>query len=122
MNIVILKTTTDFKTNKRNFTAMEKLGYNFVGFVALGKFGGIAEIDGYTVYPIEYIHRLKYDIVFIDCYVENVEQFLPAILQFNVPLDKLRTSQWLLQQMMILKYSHIEDPVIQETLKYWEDH
>lgn len=121
MDIVILKTNTNFSDNKKIFNAMEKLGHNLVGFVALGEFDGIAEIDGYNFYPVEYIHRLKYDLALIDRHIGEINTFFPALVNYKVPLNKLHTYMWLLQQLMILKYSHIEDPVIQETLKYWKE-
>ena len=120
MDIVIIKLNTNFYENKNFFGAMEKLGHNFVGFVALGHVDGIPEIDGYNFYSAEYIQRLKYDLALIDCNMGDVKKYLPALAHFKVPLNKLRTSKWLLQQLISRKYEDVQDPVIQETLRYWQ--
>ncbi|MBQ9487502.1 MAG: hypothetical protein IJU91_06870 [Selenomonadaceae bacterium] len=123
MNIIILKTNTYFGNNKQLFDAMEMLGHNFTGFVALGKLeGDIAEVDGHNFYSIEYIHRLKYDLALIDRDIDVAKNFIPLLMHLNVPLHKVRTYYWLLQQIMINKYENIADPVIQETLAYWKNH
>ena len=116
MNLVILKTNAYFGNNKQIFDAMELLGHNFLGFVALGEMDNIAEVDGCNFYPTEYIHRLKYDLALIDQTVEVAQQFVPLLANLNIPLYKIRTYYWLLQQIMIKKYEDIK------TLAYWEDH
>lgn len=122
MNIVILKTNAYFGNNQKLFDAMEMLEHNFVGFIALGSFDGIAEVEGQNFYPIEYIHRLKYYLALIDQSVEAAQQLVPLLNNLNIPLHKVRTYYWLLQQIMIKKYENIEDPMIQETFKYWQNH
>lgn len=122
MEIVILKTNTNFSDNKKIFNAMEKLGHYLVGFVALGELKGIAEIDGYNFYPVEYIHRLKYDLTLIDKRFDEINPFLPALVHYKVPMHKVRTYMWFLQQLITRKYENVADPVIQQTLAYWQNH
>ena len=122
MNIVIIKTNTNFNDNKKLFGAMEKLGHNFVGFVALGKLNDIAEVDGCNFYPVEYIHRLKFDLALIDKNVGDINNYIPALLHYKFPMHKVRTYLWLLQQLMARKYENFADPFIQQTLAYWQTH
>lgn len=122
MNLVILKTNTYFGNNKKLFDAIERLGHNFVGFVALGKLDGIAEVEGYNFYSIEYIHRLKYDFILIDQAVDEARKLVPLLTHLNIPLQKVRTYYWLLQQIIIKKYEDNSDPIMQETLAYWQHH
>ena len=122
MNIIILKTSANFNDNKKFFNAIERLNHNFVGFVALGTIPEIVEIDGYNFYPIEYLQRLKYDLALFDCNLDDAQRFAPLLAHFNVPFHKVNTFNWLLKQLFSMKYGDIKDPVIQETLAYWQNH
>lgn len=122
MNIVILKTSANFNDNKKIFNAIERLGHNLVGFVALGTIPDIVEVEGYNFYPIEYIQRLKYDIALIDCGIASAQNYVPLLVHFKIPLHKVGTFYWLLKQLFFKKYEDIKDPVIQETLAYWQTH
>ena len=122
MDIIILKTSANFNDNKKIFSAIERLGHNLVGFVALGKIPDIVEVNGYNLYPIEYLQRLKYDIALIDCKLSDAKKFLPLLVHFKVPLQKVGTFYWLLKQLFFRKYEDTNDPVIQKTLQYWQNH
>ena len=122
MNIVIIKTTNNFDSNKRIFGALEKLGHNLLGFVALYEINGITKIDGYNFYPVDYIHRLKFDLALLDQHSGIIGAVFPSLVHNKFPMHKVRTYMWLLQQIMIRKYEESADPVIQETLKYWRNH
>ena len=102
--------------------AIEKLDFNLVAFVTLIETEKFDTFKGYANFPRTHIDKIDYDFLLIDCYVDLAKELFPFLQSLNVPLHKVRTVFWLLQQMMIKKYEYCGDKEIQETLKFWETH
>ena len=119
MDLMILAYTAQDKNYDFAFNAIKKLDCNLVGFISLNDKKLFEKIEGYTIYPTYYINMLKYDFALIDAHEEAAQIIANTLLKLNVPLFKLRTIYWLLQQIMIKKYEDINDPAIQEILSYW---
>ena len=121
MNLLILTNTAQVGNYGIFFKAIEKLDHNLLGFVSLDNQRIFEKINGYTIYPMDHLKFLKYDILLLNSGVGAAQKiFFPAFEKMNIPLQKVHTASWLLQQLMIKKYEDVDDSAIQETLNYWK--
>ncbi len=119
MNLIILAYTEQAKNYDFAFNAIKKLDCNLVGFVSLDYKRLFEKIEDYTIYPVDYINFLDYDLALIDANEDIAQMIVSTLIKLNIPPHKSRTIYWLLQQIMIKKYEDINDPAIQEILSYW---
>ena len=122
LNLFILEDFSEDKDCTHLFNMIEKLEYNLIGFLSDDPDKYFQTSQGYMIFPINYIHVLKFDFVLIDCYPEHLELIVANSPVLNIPKEKIKSVYWLIQQFMIKKYEDFQDPVIQETLNYWKNH
>lgn len=122
MKLLILDSTATVKNYEHIFQAANNLDYNILGFISLDNQRIFETVEGYTIYPLDYIKILNYDFALLNTYFDAAQNIIPELAKLNIPIHKVRTVYWLLQQIMIKKYEDIQDPVIQETLHYWNNH
>ena len=122
MNLLILDNLTTNKNYSHLIKYISDLEYNLIGFISLDNQRISEKIDGYPVYPLNYLHILKYDIAVLNTHFGAAQNIFPTFAKMNFPVEKFRAVHWILQQFMIKKYEDIQDPVIQETLNYWKNH
>ena len=102
----------------------EELEYQSVGFVNCDpKEEKFSMIGDYPFYPISYATKLNYDVAIVDVWGREEDVVLSAVSTISgVSKKKMVDWFWLLQQKMIRKYEDVQDPEIQATLKYWQNH
>ena len=101
MKLLILDSTAAAKNYEHIFKAVDTLEYNLIGFISLDNQRIFETVEGYTIYPLNYIHILNYDFALLNCYFDTAQNFAPELSKLNIPLHKVRTVYWLLQQIMI---------------------
>lgn len=122
MNLLILDYTENEKNYDGIFKVAKNLCHNIIGFVSLDNKRIFETVEGYTIFPLNSMHFLKYDLVLVNFEYLISRETLSKLAKLNIPTHNVRTVYWLLQQLMIKKYEDIQDPVIQETLHYWKNH
>ncbi len=122
MDLLILTNTAPNLSFTHIFNAMNELDYNLVGFISLDNARIFETIEGYTIFPFDYIYVLKYDVALVNCHTDTLEKLIPSIAEKNIPLDKTKSIYWLLQQIMTKKYEDFNDSEIQDILAYWKTH
>ena len=105
------------------FKLIEELNHKLIGFTSFNEKNSFRKIGEYTAYPPDSITMLKYDKILISEYsLLQINQLKKKFIDMGVPEQKIAGIYWLLKQVMIEKYEDIADPVIQETLAYWQNH
>ena len=122
MDVLILTNTAHAQDFSHIFDVMNKLDYNLAGFISLDNARIFETIEGYKIFPFNYIYVLKYDIALVNCHTNVFENLIPSIAEKNLPLDKTKSIYWLLQQVMTKKYEDFADSDIQAILAYWKTH
>ncbi len=120
MNFLLLINSDSDKDYSNFLKAIEDLQYNFLGFLALDGKKLFENIEGYTIYPLDYVNVLKFDLILAEWDPDNTKNLLATLANYNFPVQKVRSVYWLLQQIMLKKYEDFEEPTIQETLRYWK--
>ena len=105
---------------ERIYRLVEELGFEIVGAVRADGQENFSNFNDYVVYPLKYIFILKWDLILIPALSDNIVGVAEHFSNIGISAEKLVDYCWLLKQKMIRKYEDINDPVIQETLKYWE--
>ena len=105
------------------FKLIEKLNHHLIGFTSFNEKNSFRKIGDYTAYPQDSITKLRYDKILISEYSwVQLNTLKKTFIDMGVPAEKICSIYWLLKQVMIKKYEDIADPVIQETLTYWQNH
>ena len=105
------------------FKLIEMLNHNLIGFTSFNENNSFRKIGDYTAYPLDSITMLKYDKILISEYSWlQIDAFKSKFIDMGVPAEKIVGIYWLLKQVMMKKYEDSKDPVIQETLAYWQNH
>lgn len=107
---------------EKTCAAAEHLEYEIVGIVTLEKNPATPEIKGYPILPLIKIFDLKWDAAILVCDDKTLlNDTVPKLVKLGIgSADQFKSRLWLLKQIMTLKYEDCADPVIQETLKYWQ--
>ena len=100
----------------------EELGYEILGFIDFRNTGeNFSTFAGYPLYPYYYINGLKWDIMFVGWHeAADFSRFM-SVLDINLEGRSVFGILWLLKQKMTRKYEDVQDPDIQETLRYWKN-
>ena len=104
--------------------AAERLEYEIVGVVSLEKNPTTAQVKGYPVLPLIKIFDMERDAVVIACDDGNFfDAVVPQLVKLRIgSREHFKNYFWLLKQIMTAKYEDCADPVIRETLTYWQTH
>ena len=104
--------------------AAERLEYEIAGVVSLEKNPSTAKIGGHSVLPLIKIFDMERDAVIIACDDGNFfDAVVPQLVKLGIgSREHFKNYFWLLKQIMIAKYEDCADPVIQDTLIYWQTH
>ena len=122
MKLLILKDMSVKKDYSKIFEIIKNLAHDLVAFIRMDNDNNFDKIEGYDVYPFAYIQILDYDLALIDGHVGAIQPIIPQLVSVGIPQNKIKSIYWLLQQIMIEKYEHIQDSAIHETLEYWKTH
>ena len=122
MNLLILMNPAKHKDYTKILQTIDALGHNLIGFVRNDGVNNFSKNGDYVVYPFAHIQLLNYDVLLLDCYVDNMAELHSHVIKAGVPENKVRTIFWLLQYKMLWKYEDSHDEIIQETLEYWKTH
>ncbi len=101
---------------------IDALGHNLIGFVRMDGVNNFSVVGEYILFPFAHIRLLKYDLMLLDRYVDNADEWHSNVIKAGIPQSRVRTIYWLLQHKMLKKYEDSHDDVIQETLEYWRTH
>ena len=101
----------------------ERLGYEIAGIVSLDLEEKLTSIKNYTVYPLNEILNLQWEVATFVCYYDVCDNIATRMINLGMGTrEQFKNYYWLLQQLMIKKYEDFDDPAIQETLAYWKTH
>lgn len=124
MRLLIFHTGRMGSEQYRNFFKLiEELNYNLVGFTSFDEKIFFRKMDEYTVYPPDALVLLKYDKILIgESSLSQINDWKKRFFDIGLSEEKISSIYWILKQFMMKKYEDIADPVIQETLTYWQNH
>lgn len=124
MRLLIFHTgNISLNTYEKIFKMIEKLNHNLIGFSSLENKNNFTKLGDYTVYPTNAVVMLKFDKILIGEFAQpNIDTLKKIFIDLGIPSEKISGIYWLLQQLFFMKYIDIPDPVIQESLRYWQNH
>ncbi len=103
--------------------AAEQLEYDIAGIVSLEKNISTTSVKSYPVRPLNEIYNLSWDIAVAACYEETFDDIVPHMVDLKIgTAEQFKNFLWLFKQLMMVKYEDCADPIIQETLNYWQTH
>lgn len=99
----------------------EKFECDIAGIVSLDLEEKLTSIKNYSVYPLNEILNLSWEIAIFACSNDVFNDITPQMVELGIGTqDQFKKPYWLLKQLMIKKYEDFDEPTIQETLKYWK--
>ena len=122
MKLVIIKFPHDVPQFFEDVCTMaENLAYDITAVVSLEKNPATTSIKGYPVVPLTKIYDLQWDVAILVDGGNFFDDFVDKMVAWKIGTrEQFKNSFWLLKQFMIKKYEDCADPVIQETMKFWQ--
>lgn len=123
MKLFILKTfeLSDDKYDKI-INAIKNLDYELLGFIPMNDKEVWSSFKNYNVYPASKLSEMEYDYLLIATESGGISGYINILTSAGIPVEKLHSTWWLLQQECKIKYEFSTDPDIQTTLKFWDNH
>lgn len=124
MRIVLLKHPGETSTFCEKICVMaEKLKYDIAAVVSLDKREQLTSFRGYPVRPLREIIDLSWDVAVCAFKKKISDKIIPGLRKLKIGQpEQIKDCFWLLQQFMIKKYEDSADPIIRETIAYWQTH
>lgn len=124
MRIAVIKFPYD--TNKlceRVCNMADRLAYDIVGVFSLDLNEQQTSVNGHTIHPFNDINKFSWNAAVLACMGAVYDDIVQRMVELSIGTrEQFKTYLWLLQRLMIARYEDCADPVIQETLEYWQTH
>ena len=91
LNLLILMNPAKHKDYTKILQTIDALGHNLIGFVRNDGVNNFSKNGDYVVYPFAHIQLLNYDVLLLDCYVDNMAELHSHVIKAGVPENKVRT-------------------------------